>query len=160
MTESERKTSAALAWCERLQLLKNRSDRSTPRVRSTKMKRFLVSHHTAESVAQKGLFSPSSTCPEVRTATESSKPWEFATVWRADLVGRNNCHACQLLEEYYRLKVHDYITAAKASDWSVETGAIRIDENLYRARARLFHVGQALITHLRTCEVCRGSHVA
>ena len=50
-------------------------------------------------------------------------------------MGRDNCHACLLLEEYYRLKVNDYVLVAAAAPWSPLVGPIPISDDLCRARS-------------------------
>lgn len=46
----------------------------------------------------------------------SKRNFDFATILLGERVsGRDNCHTCLLLEEYYRLKASDYVLAAAAA---------------------------------------------
>jgi hypothetical protein len=75
-------------------------------------------------------------------------------------VGRDNCHTCLLLEEYYRLKVNDYVLAAAAAPWSPLIGPVPISDDLSRARSLTLEAAHALLKHWKTCEECRRSEVA
>lgn len=75
-------------------------------------------------------------------------------------MGRDNCHTCLLLEEYYRLKVNDYMLAAAAAPWSPLIGPIPISEDLSHAGSLTLEAAQALLKHWKTCEECRRSKVA
>jgi hypothetical protein len=76
------------------------------------------------------------------------------------LVGRDNCHTCLLLEEYYRLKVNDYVLAAAAAPWSPLVGPIPISDDLCRAKSLTLEAARALLKHWKICEECRRSEVA
>src|SRR5258708_39887805 len=73
------------------------------------------------------------------------------------LVGRDNCQTCLLLEEYYRLKVNDYVLAAAAAPWSPLVGPIPISDDLCRARSLTLRTARPLLKHLKTCEESRRS---
>jgi hypothetical protein len=75
-------------------------------------------------------------------------------------VEHDNCHTCLLLEDYYRLKVSDYVLVAAAGPWSPLMGPIPINEDLCRARSVTLEAAQALLKHWKTCEERRRSEVA
>jgi hypothetical protein len=75
-------------------------------------------------------------------------------------VERDNCHECLLLEEYYRLKVSDYVLAAAAAPWSPLMEPIPINDDLSSARSVTLEAAQALLKHWKTCEERRRSEVA
>jgi hypothetical protein len=75
-------------------------------------------------------------------------------------VGRDNCHTCLVLEEYYRLKVNDYVLAAAAAPWSPLIGPVPISDDLCRAGSLTLEAARALLKHWKTCEECRRSKVA
>jgi hypothetical protein len=74
-------------------------------------------------------------------------------------VGRDNCHTCLVLEEYYRLKVNDYVLGAAAAPWSPLIGPVPISDDLCRAGSLTLEAAQALLKHWKTCEECRRSKV-
>ena len=76
------------------------------------------------------------------------------------LVGRDNCHTCLLLEEYYRLKVNDYVLKAAAAPWSPLIGPAPINDDLCRARSLTLEAARALLKHWKTCREHRRSEVA
>jgi hypothetical protein len=76
------------------------------------------------------------------------------------LVGRDNCHRCSLLEEYYRLKVNDYVLASAAVPWSPLTGHVPINDDLCYAKSLTLEAAHALLKHWKTCEERRRSEVA
>jgi hypothetical protein len=82
------------------------------------------------------------------------------TVLERGLVGRDNCHACLLLEEYYRLKVNDYVLAAAAAPWSPLIEPVPTSDDLCYARSLTLEAARALLKHWKTCDECRRSKVA
>jgi hypothetical protein len=60
-------------------------------------------------------------------------------------MGRDNCHTCLLLEEYYRLKVNDYVLATAAAPWSPLIGPIPINDDLCRTRSLTREAAQSLL---------------
>jgi hypothetical protein len=72
-------------------------------------------------------------------------------------VGRDNCHTCLVLDEYYRLKVNDYVLAAAAAPWSPLIEPVPISDDLCRAGSLTLEAAQALLKHWKTCEECRRS---
>lgn len=75
-------------------------------------------------------------------------------------MGREDCHTCLLLEDYYRLKVKDYLLAVKTAPWSPLTGAVLVSNDLSRCKDVTFKAGQALLAHWKACEQCRRTHAA
>jgi hypothetical protein len=94
-------------------------------------------------------------CRQAKT-TPSSRHF----FWRERLVGHHNCHTCLLLEEYYRLKVNDYVLAAAAAPWSPLIGPVPINDESRRARSLTFEAAQALLKHWKSCEERRHAQVA
>jgi hypothetical protein len=75
------------------------------------------------------------------------------------MVGRHDCHTCLLLEDYYRLKVSNYLLAAKgAASGLPSSGVVEVDEDLNLSKA--FRAGHALLKHWRSCEKCKRPRVA
>jgi hypothetical protein len=75
-------------------------------------------------------------------------------------VRRDNCHTCLLLEEYYRLKVNDYMLTAAAIPWSPLIGPVPVSDDLCRVGSLTLEAAQALLNHWKTCEEYRCSKVA
>lgn len=75
-------------------------------------------------------------------------------------MGRGDCHTCLLLEDYYRLKVKDYLLAVKLAPWSPFTGAVLVSDDLSHSKKVTFEAGQALLAHWRACEKCRRTDAA
>ena len=75
-------------------------------------------------------------------------------------MGRDNCNTCLLLEDYYRLKVNDYVLAAAAAPWSPLSGPVPINDDSCRARSLTFEAAEALLKHWKTCEERRRAEVA
>ena len=75
-------------------------------------------------------------------------------------MGRDNCHTCLVLEEYYRLKVNDYVLAAVAAPWSPLIGPVPVSDESCRARSLTFEAAQALLKHWKSCGERRRAEVA
>jgi hypothetical protein len=73
-------------------------------------------------------------------------------------VGRDKCHVCLLLEQYYRLTIKDAMVAAKTAQCP-PPDVIQIDENL-KAKERMLRAGRALIAHWQVCEECKRPWIA
>jgi hypothetical protein len=73
---------------------------------------------------------------------------------------RENCYTCNLLKEFYRSKLRDYVLAARSAQWSPLSDPIPINDELYRSRSKTIAASRALLKHWETCKTRERPNIA